>query len=181
MSSRYDPILVQTADWLKFAEAKNGALIVFNSAVLAATMQQAFEHHPDNALVRLYLGSLWVLLGASLIIALFSFLPKTEIPLLSVSQRPSPSDNLIFFGAAKKYTADEYAAAVEARYGPGAPEDANWRKDISEQIVTNARIAVWKYSCFKVALWGTIWGLLTPILGPIAVAVLYTWSKAHRI
>jgi len=180
MSTRYEWILAQANDWLKFAEAKNGALVVFNSAILLATVQLIGEHPPGHILPKLYLASLWGFLGASLAIALFSFLPKTTIPLLSAGERPSPRDNLIFFGAAKKYTAQDYAAAINARYGIGEPDDKQWEHDVSEQVVTNARIAVWKYTCFKVALWGTIWGLLTPILGPLVFGVLYAWSKSHR-
>lgn len=181
MSDRYEWILAQTNDWLRFAEAKNAALVVFNSAVLVATAQLVGEYPPAGLISRLYVGSLWVLMGVGLIVALFSFLPKTTIPLLSAGELPREQDNLIFFGSAKKYTAPEYITAVNKRYGISTTEDDQWRRDIAEQVVTNARIAVWKYSCFKVALAATIWGVLTPIAGPLVFGLLYAWSKTHRI
>lgn len=181
LSNRSEWILAQANDWLRFAEAKNGALVVFDSAILLATMQLASEHAAGHILLKLYLASLGGLLGTSLAIALFSFLPRTTIPLLSAGERPSPRDNLIFFGAAKKYTAQDYAAEISTRYGLGEPTDAQWEQDVAEQVVTNARIAMWKYTCFKVALWGAILAILTPVLGPVVFGLLYAWSKSHRI
>lgn len=181
MSNRHEWILAQANDWLKFAEAKNAALVVFNAAVLVAVVQLVFEHPPTHSALKLYLASMSAFIGGGMLVALFSFLPKTSIPLLSAGERPNPRDNLIFFGAAKKYSTQDYLREVNARYGMEQHTNARWEQDIAEQVVTNARIAVWKYTCFKIALWATICGLLTPIAGPLVFGLLYAWSKTHRI
>jgi hypothetical protein len=168
-------------DWLKFAEAKNAALVVFDSAVLVVVAQAVSENPRAYTGLRVYVLTLCTLVAASLVVGLFSFLPRTSIPVLTASELPGERDNLIFFGAAKKYTARDYVAAAEARYGGGQPKLTPWEQDIAEQIVTNARIADWKYACFKVALGATIWGLLTPVVGPLVFGLLYAWSKTRRI
>lgn len=181
MHERYEWILAQVNDWLKFAEAKNGALVVFNSTVLIASVQMVAERLPDHPAGHLYLGSLWVFVGAGLVIALFSFLPSTAIPLLGAGERRAERDNLLFFGDIKKYAPADLMDAIRARYAFETPPDARWERDVCEQIVINARITTWKYTCFRVAMWATLYGLLTPVLGAFVGGILYLWNKAHRI
>lgn len=178
---RLDWILAQVNDWLKFAEAKNGALVAFNGVVLATTATLFADHQTRDPLVSMYLISLWVLVATGLTIAVFSFLPATEIPLLKADERPSEEDNLLFFGHAKKYSANSYLRTVQARYGGQTLEDDRLSRDIASQIVVNSRIAVWKYTCFKVALWATIAGIVTPILAGVVFGLLWIWRMRHGL
>lgn len=171
--------MAQVNEWLKFAEAKNGALVVLNSAVVALSIPPAIASHPWTDLAQLWLWTSWLLLAAGLLIALLSFLPATQIPFLDPAQPTSPNDNLIFFGHARNYDVEEYLHALRER--TGAPHDSGWERDVAGQIITNAKIASWKYSCFKGALWCTIAAIVTPVLAGLTFGGISIWRRVHGL
>jgi hypothetical protein len=154
-------VLAQVTDWLKFAEAKNGALLVVAMGMLIALVQLRVENADAVAGHALLLGSCVGFLFVAVAICLASFLPVTQIPFMVPRGKRLPSDNLLFFGDAAKYTGPYYLESLRQRLGPGQ-EDSPLAAAMAEQIVTNSRIAVWKYGCFKWALWSTGAAVLTP-------------------
>lgn len=178
MNERLEWILSHVNSWLAFAEAKNGAILVLDGALLIASAQVAADHWPANELARVYVVSAWACLAVAILVALFSFLPKTQIPLLKPKQTPADTDNLLFFGHIKKYSARTYLTHVADIYEVHV-QNTRLETDLATQIVTNARIATWKYTCFKVALWASVCAILSPVVGPLALALLHAWSQAH--
>jgi hypothetical protein len=178
-------VLAQVNDWLKFAEAKNGALVLLNGAAIVGAIQVATSAQSLNIFGMWYLISLCGLLSSGALVALFSFLPATEIPLLLPKEPPAPHDNLIFFGHVKKYAPDSYLQVALSREPENNYAQQGWLMDLAAQIVINSRIAVWKYACFKLALWLTIAAVVTPILGVVAFFAFWVgrgrWQRVqHR-
>lgn len=169
---RLEWILAQINEWLKFAEAKNGALVVLSAAILTGSTQVLPAE--QTVIIITYRWSLWLFGSLAFLVSLFSFLPQTAIPILRPNERRERDESLLFFGNAKKYTPNEYLGACTERYGVTATA---WDRDLAGQIIINSRIAVWKYTCFKVALWTMVWALLTPALGALVVALLYAWNQ----
>lgn len=170
-------VLAQVNDWLKFAEAKNGGVVLLNGAAVFGTLQVATSLESLPLWAEWYFTGLCAQLTAGALVALFSFLPRTEIPLLNPIGVPEPGDNLIFFGHARKYSPAAYLQAALARCPGGDKGDPRWLNDLAAQIVINSRIAVWKYSCFKLALWLTIAAVVTPVVAVVAFGMIWAWRS----
>jgi hypothetical protein len=145
MEERLRYILTLTNDWLKFAETKNAALLVFCGAlglgVLQRLTSQAALHVRCVAVVGLGL------LAAAAFCALVSFIPKLDPEHLPAPGKPDDNDNLLFYGHTAKYSPQQYLDRLTALCpppvtAPGIPEQH------AQQIITNARIALKKYAWF---------------------------------
>ncbi|MDO8587212.1 MAG: DUF5706 domain-containing protein [Armatimonadota bacterium] len=170
-----------TNDWLRFAEAKNGALFAFSSAsamaVLSLTPYSTSGLSNGGALF-LYSS---VLLMWSALLCLKSFLPQTN-PKKVLSDRkcdkPSVEDNLYFFGHIQKYSPNGLAQAIAERYCLQAdytPQDNKSDVDLAAQAIINARIASGKYSLFVHATRRALLGILAAMMGimlPYIIAVI---------
>ena len=93
----------------------------------------------------------------SLMLAVASFLPSTNLEkhLLGERAKPSATDNLLFYGHLARYEPRALAMAVAEHYFDAAGEQAAPSKlavDLAGQIVTNARITVRKLDLFRYSL-----------------------------
>src|SRR4051794_19681545 len=102
-------ILAQINDWLKFAEAKNGALVAAAIAIIIGLLQANVS--PGSCPANLdflplckwyYVTTLPLWIAAGGVVALSSFLPQTAIPYV-FSKPIQKSDNLLFFGEIANY------------------------------------------------------------------------------
>lgn len=163
-------------DWLKFGEAKNAALLVFNGAsifgvatFIATVMTQDKNQIPQYFLYYLY--SFIILNGLALVIALYSFWPLTQIEVVLskriediFSKRQDAESSILYYGHIKDYTPDSYLAKLCVSCNEEVRNCSGLESDYASQIVINSRIAFRKYIYFKAALFCTMSALLTPLI-----------------
>lgn len=126
-------------DWLKFAEAKNAALPVADSAAALALLRILWTTpNMDPALVA-GLSVAVALLLCSLRLCLGSFLPVLDSPILK--QRSSQPDrvNYLFFRCLAFVTVEELLEVVGESVGDVSPDRLS--RDYAAQIITNSKIA----------------------------------------
>lgn len=133
--------------WLSFAEAKNGALIAFNIAVIAAVVGLMKD-------VPVLCAACVILLIISTAIAFWSFVPNTGTDAKSVSEL-SDEDveklNLVFYGDISRLNYDQYKELLRKRYLNGSSLD-RYQDDLCKEIHYNSGITMRKYCFFKLAL-----------------------------
>ncbi|KPQ19161.1 MAG: hypothetical protein HLUCCX10_03505 [Algoriphagus marincola HL-49] len=160
-------IFANVNDWLKVAEAKNAMLIGFNGAcIFAASRIINFT----DSLFWCYLVIGCILLVGSLIISLLTFVPRlADLPFSSYSK--TNSENSFFFEYLKTLTKEQLLEKHFKRPDEGFPTAL---QDLAEQIINNSKISSLKYSYFSVAIWFTIGGIVTPIIGLIVFGFWYS-------
>jgi hypothetical protein len=157
VEDRLFDLLDRVVDWLKFAEAKNTGAVGLSSTALGVivTFLVAGPAIPTLAGVGLGVGA--VVLMVSLMLAVASFLPSTDLErhLLGERHQPGPSDNLLFYGHLARYDPQALAGAVARLYFEDAADDIVLSKlavDLAAQIVTNSSITVRKLTLFRYSL-----------------------------
>ena len=150
-------LLIRVIDWLKFAEAKNTGVVGLSSTGLGVlvTFLVAGPTIPDLSGVGLGIGA--VALMVSLMLAVGSFLPSTNLEkhLVGDHQRPTARDNLLYYGHLARYEPRALVEAMAEMYFKQQGEAYMPSKlaiDLAGQIVTNSRITVRKLALFKYAL-----------------------------
>lgn len=126
-------------DWLKYAEAKNGAIVGLASAAAAVALAALTERTDEPWPVALGLGLAEICLVLSLLVGLGSFLPQTNLGRLLAGRRrdPTDEDNLFFYGDLAKYAPRPLAEAVARRYvgdKPGVAPVGDGHVDLAAQI-----------------------------------------------
>lgn len=151
-------------EWLKFAEAKNAALIALNLGSIfgaATIITQNDTTIPQWIVYYLYLFIIFN--GLGFLVALCSFWPQT----LWVFKDIGDINNVLYYGHIKEYNPDSYVNKIkkcyESREGKGC---SSLEFDYVNQIIVNSRITFQKYKCFKLALLFTISALITPTILP---------------
>ena len=144
--------LARVTDFLKFAEAKNAALLAFASAWIVgiANLTSSGKTYLAGYDTAFLIALPFFVIAASFAIA--SLLPN-----LSTSPFTSDSKgqlkNLLFFGDIADITVDGFKSEVRAAYYP--PDDASmsarYLDDLESQISINSKIAKRKYRLFN---WG---------------------------
>lgn len=142
--------LARVIEFVKFGEAKNAALLTFNSAWMLATINLAHGANPvTDSTWLLALKIALPLFAISGLVSLLSFFPK--IKLGHFHKDPSRDKSLLFFGDICEFSPESYRDRVRERYKP--PENTsvtqNYLNDLSIQINVNSAIAVWKFQIFK--------------------------------
>ncbi len=179
MEERLKHTLGLVIDFVKFAEAKNAALLAANSVLIVGILQACSARPHLATWLCYYVSYLLFFLSLSVLVALISFMPLTMFPLLRLSGVPSPDDNLVFFGDIAKYDVPLYLASLNE--DPASPTEptSRFHVDLAGQIIINARIALRKYRCFSWALWLSLYGLATPLVG-LCVWLALCQSKKRR-
>ncbi|AAM04974.1 Pycsar system effector family protein [Methanosarcina acetivorans] len=163
----YD-ILLNINEWLKFAEAKNAALIALNAAAIFGMVSILTTENLSLNQCLIYYSYSFILFNLlSLSFALFSFWPQVQCSHNSIEK----SENLLFFGDIVNCNEKEYLSKLfdscQIREEQYRPIDL----DYAEQIISNSKIATRKYSFFKIALWLTISAFLSPVFSVISLAI----------
>lgn len=191
--------LLSTLAWVdghvKFAETKNVALLAANAALVAAVIQALTAATSVQVWIGRYLFMVAVACALSGCVTLLSFLPVTQIPwpaprkpkhrrvessAARLVSKPSINDNLLFFGDIQKHNRHTYAQALATALGVQQPILSALEEMYAEQIVINATIASRKFSYFKIALWMTLFGILTPVIAGcllLYVTAVQDWSS----
>ena len=150
-------LLNRVIDWLKFAEAKNTGSVGLSSTGLGVivTFLVAGPPIPTLAGVGLAVGAVALMLSLMLTVA--SFLPSTDLEkhLVGDRERPTPRDNLLYYGHLARYEPKALVEAIAEMYFDQEGETYAPSKlaiDLSAQIVTNARITVRKLALYRYSL-----------------------------
>ena len=157
VETRLADLLARVIDWLKFAEAKNTGAVGLASTGLGVivTFLVAGPPLPDIAGAGMAIGA--VALMFSLMLAVASFLPTTNLEkfLLDEREQPGLNDNLLFYGHLARYEPRSLTRAIAQHYfdTPGSQyTPSKLAVDYAGQVVTNARITVRKLALFKYSL-----------------------------
>lgn len=90
-------ILDSVNSWLKFAESKNGALLVFNLGVIFGVVRILMSPTTTiNVWLQYFLISCLFFLIVSACICLVSFIPKIKIPSLLIGKAAETNSNQNF-------------------------------------------------------------------------------------
>lgn len=161
---------------VKFAETKNAALLVVNTAAVAGALQILITSVNLNAWTARYLVVLAVGNAVSGVIALLSFLPITSLSWFVKRGKLADSDSLLFFGDSHKYGVKSYLRGLYLASGVEKNEIPPLHCMYAEQIINNSRIAWRKFSYFRTGTWATIAGLLTPVAAAILFYIVNTYD-----
>ena len=151
-----EKVYASIAEWLKFAEAKNAALLVFDMSLLAV-----FQHFYEDAKCFCLAGTIIVVISG--LVTLWTFSPnagnKKNIRFKNSGQgaKPEAVKNLYYWGAiAACRDTKEFLTKTRNRYFKQISdldiENDKRAYDIAEEIYINSKIAANKYGLFKLAL-----------------------------
>lgn len=173
-------IYLNIIDQQKYAENKNAAILVLNSAILIGYLTLLPYSLNDCPIYILLYSISFVLLGILAILAsLFSFLPILSNKI--ENQQTQDSDfNIFFFMHLAKFTARDLLVKIYGNLNLPQPSEGDpLCMQIANQIVINSCIARRKHKLFGVSLWLSIFGIVTPIVGGI-ILLIYTISQARH-
>lgn len=159
--------------WLNFAEAKNGALLGINSMLLFKAVDYFFEDINCELKINNILVVLMIICFiVGLFIVLISFFPNTGVykdkPSIPDEDTPNNDRLLIFYEDIKKYPSPEkYLQDIYKHYFGVHVELKGLKRvelDYAVEILSNSKIASYKYKLFKYALILNFIGLLIFII-----------------
>lgn len=175
MEERLRIIFENVNSWLRFAEAKNGALFAANLALVCGNLRIVCDISKSHQYLFSYL---WVVTGVLLIsavICLTSFVPQLKMPWF-FKNPTSDLDNLLFFGHLAKYQPYVLLEKLEKTFEIQSKK-SQIELNYAEQIIVNSKIAVIKYAYFKFAIWLSISAIATPL---IAIIFWFINNKIHE-
>jgi hypothetical protein len=172
---RLHNVLTWVDSHVRFAEAKNGALLGVSAAIVIAVAQRMTQEYPPEGYLRMYLLGVSVGCAASMVIVFLSFLPVTQIPWFGRHGARKSPGNLLFFGDIRRHNIESYLDSLSQSPIGDNKAHSELERAYAEQIIINAKIAWRKFVYFKIAIWAMIFGLLTPL-----PAVLLLWRASEQ-
>lgn len=143
--------LGRVVDFLKFAEAKNAALLTFASAWTFASINVLISERAPVGIVGGAFRLTLVLFAAAAVVAVYSFLPKLNLH--SLHRDPAQPKNLLYFGHIAEFDTAVYRARVQERYLAQATDQVltdDYLDDLAVQISVNSKITNRKFKLFNV-------------------------------
>lgn len=179
----YEKILVanlqRVVDFLKFAEAKNAALLALSSAWILTTIGLECGGHPLPGLFRFAVPLALIFVLCTSILTAISFFPKVYLPVFLGGEKAGPHPkNLLFFGDIASMTVKTFEHEIRTRYSPDKDEHREeYLHDLTVQINVNSTITLKKMTFFK---WGVAFVIAAGIclLVPALVMVYQTVKGA---
>ena len=153
--------LQQVGDWVKFAEAKNTALLIADAGAFAALMAIALREQTAGFFVSAYMWQAVVCVALGAIFGLVAFIPQLNVPAKHHRRARSGPLNLLFYGDVATLDPEEYMAALRAEFGESAA--CPLEIEYARQIVDISRVALRKYRWFRIAAVVTMSSILTPL------------------
>ncbi len=179
----YEKILVadlqRAIDYLRFAEAKNAALVVLGSGWFVAGLNLECS---GKAIPSPFLYSVPLMMAfafCSALISLFSFLPRLKLATFLGGRRAGPhSPNLLYFGDIAAVPIKVLHSQFRSRYYPSnADLRDEYIEDLVVQISVNSDIAVRKMKLFSFGV-GLIFVAALILLIPTIILVVRTLRAA---
>ncbi len=145
-------IFANINEWLKFAEAKHGGLIVLNAGLIVGILSS--YSNIQNCIFKptLLLGI--VCFGVSIFLSIISQFPVTQN--LFYNKKSIQNPNLYFFGHLCHL--DNLTFIDEFKQGDPTFTPSHFDSNLINQILVNARIAQAKFGFFKFASYITAFG-----------------------
>lgn len=141
--------LQRVIDFLKFAEAKNAALLTLSSALTIAIGNLLLNATLPTSIAR----GLWIALPFAMaagLMAIVSFFPSLCLPSFLGGHRAGPHPrNLLYFGDVAAQTIKEYKAAMEDHYVRSGKLTSQYFDDLLMQIHVNSSITHRKMRLFQ--------------------------------
>jgi len=157
VESQLADLLNRVIDWLKFAETKNTGAVGLASTALGVivTFLVAGPPVPTIAGFGLSLGALALMV--SLMLAVASYFPSTNLEkhLMGERELPGPNDNLLYYGHLARYEPRGLSRAIADHYFDHPGETfvpSKLALDFAGQVITNSRITVRKLALFRYSL-----------------------------
>ena len=151
-------------DFLKFAEAKNAALLALASAWIAAMLNLECSGHPlpRGFTISIPVALLCAFFAAFL--AMVSFLPRLHLPAFLGGKRSGPHPpNLLYFGDISTLPIKTLEQDLPARYLATGPEYRDeYIHDLIVQLSVNSEITMRKMLLFR-------WGIRLILVGGIVL------------
>lgn len=154
--------LKQIVDWLKFAEAKNGALVALGCATIFGVLRIYSSTSIENTFITSYVASFTVFVATAIVISLTSFIPRITPPSWIKMPEKEQTDNPFFFGHACKYSKIKYLELFNRYTESDSNKESKLEVALCDQIVNNSRISFIKYRMFSVAVYLFLAGVITP-------------------
>jgi hypothetical protein len=174
---KLEDVLESVNGWLRFAEAKNLALITISGAGIWASLRLISNSSLQEFLVW-YLAQLAAFLAVALLIALISFIPLTSYSILAPTGQVSKKDNLVYFGHLAKYRKTQLITSFARAAGASEPDATDFHSMLAEQIIVNSRIALAKLRYFELGVYAFLLGFVTPIFGLLLIGIARKKRKA---
>ncbi|WP_089175476.1 Pycsar system effector family protein [Bosea sp. AS-1] len=164
--------LVRVTEFLKFAEAKNAALLTFASAWILASINllNGTNLLPSNW--KWAIAAALPLFVSGALVGIVSFLPKTLLS--GFHHDPEQDKSLLYFGDAATFAPAAYKERIRTRYFPPDDQSAtqSYLDDLSVQIAVNSKITRRKLRFFNAGA-----GLVLAALAILAIPSANTlWS-----
>jgi len=163
---------------LRFAEAKNAALITFNGAALYV-MVEGNSYFPDIVKDHWHFSAIVLIIAITL--AIIAFLPSFGSKTKSLSSihlskwKERKKYGIFYFGHIRQYGDEEYLAKVYEFHGLKLEEPlSRIELDLAHQAITLSRITRHKYVFFS---WAGHLTLIALVL-PIPILLLY-WLATY--
>lgn len=142
------------SDWLKFAEAKNAALLTFNGVLIFGLLK--IDLSGNLIFLSKTISLCAMILCVNIAIILSSFLPSLlqdkKILSIDTSHLRNINKNYLFYGNLKGINIDDFINIIKERYSIEADENDNYIKDLCHQILSVSTIAIKKYNIFKLSI-----------------------------
>ncbi|MBZ9897637.1 DUF5706 domain-containing protein [Mesorhizobium sp. BR1-1-6] len=166
-------------DLVKFAEAKNAALLTFCSVwmgFIIGILRSTDE--PPIGFRAAFLVSL-PLLAVAAVVTLASFLPRL---LHHLRPERKETSNLLYFGDIASLEIDDFGPAAKQRYYPveGQSFTAEYLDDLAVQVAVQARIANRKFKTFNAAGRMVLASFVCMAAPPIVWAVQIVWEAGEN-
>lgn len=165
-------MLTNTNEWLRFAEAKNGAVVALNSAIGMAAIAIYADATKVGCLVNAIFFSSMIALFLAVAVALLSFAPILKATTLP-AKKAITSGNLFFFGNTARMNQETLLNLIAGSL-ENDPSPSEIEKDIANQVLINSRITTRKFLLFEISMWLTLSALITP---PIAIILFWILRK----
>lgn len=170
--------LSRVIDFLKFAEAKNAALLTFSSAWIVASANLLTGGHLSGELLMAFAVAL-PFFTASALVTIWSFLPRRKLP--KFHRDPNQSKSLIYFGDISTFDAAAYRQRVRERYvSEEGPTAENYLDDLAIQVAVNSKIANTKFTFFNIAATCVLMAMLVLAVASAHLAygyMLHEWAR----
>jgi len=158
-------------DWLKVAEAKNAMLIGFNGACIFG-LSRIMDN--VNGILWGYFLFACICFGVSVLISLTAFVPRLN-GLPPGMFYDSKIKNIFYFEYLKTLSSETLIQELD---GSTKKFEIPARvKQLADQVIFNSNIASRKYSYFSVAVWVTVCGIVSPLVG----GLMFLYWYSHQI
>ena len=158
MYDRLRDIFNNVNDWLKFAEAKHGALVALNSGVIFGIIS-VFKQLPFIPFYVIFICVTF--LGTSILLSFLSLFPRHEKK--GIDKKKPTNANLFSSRDLSMYDAEDLKEELNKRSNT-AHVFTGLEEDLIHQIILNAYISTRKYKLFKIAIYVTLSAFIAPLI-----------------